>query len=136
MRHVLALFDAPVPAARAVRALAEKGFAADDVQLCARGEVPDIGARTSRDLPHEPRALQAALQDRGLGEDDAALCAEGVARRGAILVLVRCPTLSAPVAERLLAAALPPELAEHAARWKAQPSAAYMWAQVAAPPIG
>ena len=33
MRHVLALFDAPFPAAGAVTALAEAGFAAEDVAL-------------------------------------------------------------------------------------------------------
>ena len=133
MRHVLALFDAPVPAASALRGLAAAGFAPADLWLAAGHPVPGLREIARTDLPTETPALEAELEARGLDGDAAALCAEGVTRRGAILVLLRCPSAAAPVAERILAAAAPPDLAEHRARWQASATARHMWARVEPP---
>jgi hypothetical protein len=133
MRHVLALFDAPVPAASALRALSVAGFAPTDLWLAAEAPLPNTQHLSRTDLPTDALGLQSELESRGLDRDDAALCAEGVTRRGAILVLVRCPSAAAPVAERILAAAAPPDLAMHRLRWQSQPGARHMWAHIEPP---
>jgi hypothetical protein len=133
MRHVLALFDAPIPAVSAVRALGAAGFAPADLWLAAEAALPGSSDLARTDLPAETTALATELESRGLDRDDAALCAEGVTRRGAILVLVRCPSAAAPVAERILAAAAPPDLAMHRMRWQSQPGARHMWAHIEPP---
>lgn len=137
MRTAYALYDAPAPALAALRALARAGFAPADVAVLA-ARVPDEAHALAADrilprdrgiepwsdtpdpsLPDEP-ALARALEGRGLARDEAATCAEGVARRGAHLVVVCCPTLSAPAAEAALGAALPAALDVHRARWAAE----------------
>lgn len=135
MRNAFALYDAPMPALAALRALSRAGFAPGDVALVA-ARVPEEARALAadrllpRDLGPEPwdggsgdgeapdeAAVARALEGRGLSPEDAATCAQGVARRGAHLVVVCCPTLSAPAAEAALEAALPTALEVHRARW-------------------
>lgn len=147
MRYVAALFDAPIPARAALQALQARGFAAADVALLAEAELPGTaGLADGRLLPPSPPAgdwpgddppppeawrdeprLEAALRRRGIEEEDAATFAEGVARRGAILVLVSAPTASAPLAAEALAQTLPPSPAAHRARWSSDPRARSGW---------
>lgn len=140
MRHVFALYDAPAPALAALRGLARAGFAPADVAVLAIDVPAEARALASdrllpRELGPEPwtapgdapdatgtptldaAAVARALEARGLAPEDAAICAEGVARHGAHLVVVCCPTVSAPLAEAALDAALPPPLEVHRARW-------------------
>lgn len=138
MRHVLALFDAPVPARAALLALAEAGFAPDDLTCAAAAGVPGAAGLAAATVPAEEDALERRLRSLGLSEDDAATCAEGVARRGAILIVASGPTLSAEAARRAIEGAAPPTLAEHRARWdgRAGPGLGhYGWADVP-PPSG
>jgi len=134
MRYAFALYDAPMPALAALRGLARAGFAPADVAVLAT-DVPAearglAGDRIlPRDLGPEPwapvdgalamdeAAIVRALEARGLAPDDAATCAMGVARQRAHLVVVCCPTLSAPLAQAALDVAMPPPLAVHRARW-------------------
>ena len=132
MRYVTALFDAPVPARTARRALEAAGFAPRDVAL-----VPEpAGEERARDWAPggDPPGLLAALRDLGVAEELAGAYAEGVAR-GCILVVVRCPDLSAPAAAAALA--LGPALDPGAAarRWRAEPTCGYVWSRVPPPEL-
>ena len=78
-------------------------------------------------------SLARRLIRKGLSRVDADTCARGAAERGAILVVVDCPTLSSPVAQAILTAACPPDLATHRGRWDTATDARYCWSQVAPP---
>jgi len=135
MRNVTALFDAPIPARAAVRALVAAGFHPADIAL-APG-LPDVPAGHEALIPAsagDPGALTEALAGRGVPEPDARFYEEGV-RRGAILLVVTVPTLSAPVAADIIASTLPPDPAELAAAWLAEPELRYVWARVAPPAV-
>jgi hypothetical protein len=131
MLRVLALFDAPIPARRALSALATAGVAAADTW-------------TAPLLPGPPRAqllapvtdlaaVRRALLEREVPADLGEIAVDAV-RRGAILVLVETPTASAnQVAEILTGAgAMDPAVLE--ALWRAHPGTTYDWAAVP-PPI-
>ncbi len=136
MRHVLALFDAPVPARAALRALAAAGFAPDDLACVAASSVPETSALASARLPIEASALERRLRSYGLSSTAASTCAEGVVLRGAILVVATCPTLSAGGAQRALDGAAPPSLSEHRSRWEGRNGDAltrYGWADLPSP---
>jgi hypothetical protein len=132
MRTLITLFDAPVPARAAARALAAAGFSPADVLLLP--PLPDAPASVPpADLPPgDPARLARGLIDRGVMPQDAALFAEGL-RRGAILLVVAVPTLSAPIAAEAIAGALPPDPAALAAAWAADLDLRYRWAEVAPP---
>jgi hypothetical protein len=136
MRYVIALYDAPAPAAQALRVLAEAGFTPEDVAVAPPLSVPGTGWRSAGafiELPAaDEEALATAVESLGVGRTDSLALAEGV-RRGGILVIVRCPTLSAPVARAALDGASPADLATHQARWAADPTLRYAWAD--APPL-
>jgi hypothetical protein len=136
MRHVLALFDAPVPAARALAALWDAGFAAADVSCVPAPPGVHWGRETgfARLPADDPPALERALSDLGIGHADAHAYAEGV-RRGGILVTVRTPTLSAPVAVAALDSSAPPDLATHQARWAVDPDLSYRWQSTPPPRV-
>ena len=146
MRHVIALFDAPIPAIAALRTLADAGFTPDDLACVANtakpGDilhdqgVPGAAEYAAATLPYDENALTRRLESCGLDSHDAATCAEGVARRGAILVVATGPTLSARVAERALDGSSPPTLSEHRARWsgrRGEGLTRYGWADLPAP---
>lgn len=145
MRLVSALFDAPVPAAAALAALAAAGFDPAEVTTipALARECQAGGDRAGP--PGDPlaEALQAAwvdedwprlaklLQERGLARGWARLAAEGL-RRGAILVLLAVPTLSAPLAAQAMAGAAPPDPLDLAERWLADAELRYPWRDVPA----
>lgn len=136
MRHVIALFDAPIPARAALRALAGAGFAPGDLACAASPDVPGASAYAAVRLPAGEDALGRRLLSFGLEAADADTCAEGVSRRGAILVVATGPTLSADVARRVLDSAAPPSLQEHRARWDGREGdglTRYGWADLPAP---
>ena len=133
MRTITALFDAPVPARAAARALVTAGFSPTDITL-----VPPLPGAQPFDfsqLPvagEDPRDLVNVLGDLGVPEAEALFYAEGV-RRGAILLVVTAPTLSAPVAADVIAGALPPDPNALAAAWAADPGLRYTWADIPPP---
>jgi hypothetical protein len=119
VRHVLALFDAPVPAAAGCRALVAAGFPAGDVDLVAldAARLPgDAGGVAGH--PLEPGGVRGYLSERGVPPADALVIAEGL-KLGYCLVALRCPTADAPTALACLNAVGAPSLEEHAARWRA-----------------
>jgi len=145
MRLVVALFDAPIPARRARAALYAAGF--EPADLAVVPEMPDVsssslvGTRSGEpgdwfaDLPaNDEAALARDLIDMGLPAEDARAYAEGV-RRGGILLLVRAPTLSVPIAARAIESAGSPDLDEHRQRWAANPATRYGWADIAPPVV-
>ena len=122
MRYVIAAYDAPHPALVAVAALQDAGVADGDVALrpSPPGRAPgDLGAPT--DPSRLPEWL-ASLSCAGAAD----LHAEA-ARRGAILLVVRCPTLSAPIVAGILAATAPLDPVQAARRWAAEPGTRYEW---------
>ncbi len=132
MRYVTALFDAPIPARAAAAALASAGFHPDDIALVPHlAGAPATGWFVDAD-PADARGVRQALEDLGFDTADAARAAEG-ARRGAIILMVRTPTLSAPVAAEVIAALAPPDPDDLAAAWEADPGLTYAWAAVPAP---
>ncbi len=137
MRHIIALFDAPIPATRALEALAEAGFTPADVSV--RPSLPGVAWHAAQvsaiALPDDDEAaLIAALEGLGVPTADARLYAEGV-RRGAILLVVRSPDTSATAAEAAMRSATPPDLAAHQARWAADPGLCYDWAATPPPRV-
>lgn len=133
MRYVTALFDAPIPARAAAAALASAGFHPDDIALVPHlAGAPAAGWFVDAD-PADARGVRQALEDLGFDAADAGRAAEG-ARRGAIILMVRTPTLSAPIAAEVIAALAPPDPEALAATWEADPSLKFDWAAV--PPPG
>ncbi len=133
MRHVMAIFDAPIPARAAASALAGAGFDPGDIALLPPlAGAPAAGHFLDAD-PADPPAVRRALAVLGFDAVDAARGAEG-ARRGAIVLVVRAPTLSAPVAADVIAALGPPDPDDLAAAWEADPGLTYAWA-AASPPL-
>jgi hypothetical protein len=134
MRRILALFDAPEPARRALAALAVAGVAADDVWVTPM--VPGTGAWAAGPLAPslDLAALRQSLAARDVPPPLVEVYVEGV-RRGAILVLVESPTASAPVVAGCLTSASAPDLAALVARWKAQPGTTYDWASAVPPQV-
>jgi hypothetical protein len=134
MRYVTALFDAPVPTESAVRALHECGFSSADLLLVP--SVPGIewspGPSFAQPWFERELSLQEVLGEMGVSDTDADLYAEGVIR-GAILLAVRSPTLSAPYAEAAIESAAPASLSEHRARWLSDPVWRYGWSVVPPP---
>jgi hypothetical protein len=130
MQTILALFDAPVPATRAAAAMSAIGLGAGDVAIVPAP--PTSGAQVLRvaapaaawSLPADSRALRRALDGLGVEASDADTYVEGVAR-GAILLAVRAPDLTVPLARQIIEAACPPDLATHRARWGIQPDLEY-----------
>lgn len=137
MRYVTALYDAPIPAAAALQALRDAGFAAADIATAPQPPTSSWPPSDEQvaDLPtdDEPR-LARALCDLGIDEEQAALYAEGVGR-GALLIAVRTPTLSAGPAADALVSAGPPSLDEHQSRWAEDHSLRYRWAEVEPPQV-
>lgn len=133
MRTLITLFDAPVPARAAARALVAAGFSPADMMLLP--PLPDAPtADPPVDLPPgDPVRLARGLVDRGVMPQDAALFAEGL-RRGAILLVVGVPTLSVPIAGEVIASVLPPDPAALAGAWAADLDLRYRWAELD-PPI-
>ena len=159
MRFVLTLFDAPVPAQQAWTALRAVGFGREDLAVVSvptwipaprpnpadpaaeDGAVPPSGA-VPQGLPGFDRVSAdgaAGLADNlaacGLDAATAALYGEAV-RRGAILLALRAPTLSAPIAAKILAAAGPADLAVEVMRWHVDAHWRYGWADAAPPILG
>ncbi len=132
MRTVAVLFDAPIPASAAARALVAAGFSPRDITLIPA--LPDLPMpHPPPDLPpDDPARLVSGLLARGLPRADATFFAEGV-RRGAILLTVAAPSLSAPVAVDVIASTLPPDPAELAQAWAANPHLRYPWPHAPAP---
>jgi len=137
MRNVIALFDAPGPALAALRGLRRAGFAAADMACVSARRLDEAEGIAARRMPIERRALTRSLERLGLDTGDARTCAEGVEDRGAILVAVACPTLSAEAAAAIVRGAAPPDLDEHRRRWRDAPAglAEYLWDGAAAPAI-
>lgn len=156
MRYIATLFDAPVPAAAAAAALVDAGFHPQDIATipplpdsAAGGTFANVDgdgpvARVDPSFPSErveppnppdPSQLRWLLRDLGFDPTDAARDAEGV-RRGAILLLVRAPTLSAPVAAEIITSLAPPDPDAMIATWEADPDLMYGWADVPAPVVG
>jgi hypothetical protein len=134
MRYVTALFDAPIPAQVALESLRSRGFTSADLfvvpELPASGlRVADSYARPWREQGLE---LGQMLAEMGIPDDEGAVLEEAIAR-GAILIAVRSPSLSAPHAEAALEHAMPADLAEHEARWQSDPDWRYGWSTVAPP---
>ena len=156
MRYVTALFDAPIPARAAIAALRDAGFSPRDMTVLpplprddAMGAEsviapltddltlhpddvappPDELAPPPNDLAlpaDDPRRLADALAALGVAPFDAACYAEGV-RRGAILLVVATPTLSAPLAAAAIDSVLPPDLDDLAEAWAVDPELHYRW---------
>lgn len=132
MLRILALFDAPVPAQRALAALAAEGIAPGDVW-----SVPLIpGPALARLLAPvtDLAAVRSALAARDVPAPVGEVAVDAV-RRGAILVLVETPAASAARVVTVLdgAGALhPPDLEAH---WRAHPGTTYDWAAIAPPTV-
>jgi hypothetical protein len=128
MRTVIALFDAPAPARAAAAAVVGLGIGAADFRLFpplpgGPAGPPDFLAGLGGD---DPRAWAQALTELGLDGASARAYAEALAR-GAILLAVRVPTLTAPLVQRAIDGAAPLELAEHQAMWASDPGFCYAW---------
>jgi len=122
LRHVIAAYDAPHPALAAVAALQDAGVAGGDVAV-----IPSPPGRETGDFgaPTDPSGLPEWLAS--LGVAGAAAFHAQAAERGAILLVVRCPTLSAPVVAGILAACAPLDPVQAARRWAAEPGTRYEW---------
>lgn len=134
MRRVSALFDAPVPAQRAVEALLQSGVDLADVWTVPC--LPLAQGRLTRTLapPTDLAALRRALEAREMPEERRELLVDGV-RRGAILVMVEVPTLSAELAAGLLDAAGAADPAELQSLWAAYRATTYDWQKLDAPDV-
>jgi hypothetical protein len=121
MRYVTALFDAPYPALAAVAMLREHDVAPTDLVVLPTPPHPAPSADWAPGPGDHPLAW---LQSLGVSDRAAALCAAGVTR-GAILLVVRCPTLSVGLVVDTLEGGAPLDLAAVAARWAADPSFRY-----------
>jgi hypothetical protein len=132
MRRILALFDAPVPALAALRALAKADVDPADVgcvpALAAAEGLAQAPLATATDLSALRQALAARDMPAGLLE-----VAVEMVRRGGILLLVETPNRSAELVAQLLdaAGALDPDTL--VAAWQTQPGLTYDWAAVPAP---
>jgi hypothetical protein len=127
MRYVTALFDAPIPARHALGALREAGFEARDIAcIPALPDRPEDGAQL--DMTAE------AFAGLGLPTAFTHVALEGL-ERGAILICLRTPELSAEHAARLLdeAGAQAPETLARA--WAAEPELRYGWRELPAPRV-
>lgn len=161
MRVIAALFDAPVPARAAVRALLAAGLGAADITTIPSlpGAIlaePGLGGGAAIDAgtdeaagglggaeppehratgaPDDPTGLTERLVALGAPYEDATRMGEGV-RRGAIVLVAAVPTLEAPAAARAIAAALPCDLDAAAAAWSADPELRYRWRDIAPPEL-
>ncbi len=134
MRRVFALFDAPVPAQRAVAALLAAGVDPADVWSVPR--LPRAGGLATQCLAAETDlvALRQALGERDVPAERLEVYVDGV-RRGAILVLVEVPTQSAGVTAQILGAAGAADPDELRARWTVQRATTYDWRAMAAPDV-
>ena len=138
MRYVSAMYDAPVPARAAINALIEEGF--PPLDLCVLPFVPGIEL-PSTFLPslafaeatdrHGLRPVEAKLAALGIAHDAAGIYAEGL-RRGAIVVIARTPTLSAPIAAAILETTCPLSTEKAGREWATKPELRYRWSQVEA----
>ena len=138
MRYVSAMYDAPVPARAAISALIEEGF--PPLDLCVLPFVPGIEL-PSTFLPslefskatdrYDLQPVQAKLAALGIAMEAAGIYAEGL-RRGAIVVIARTPTLSAPIAAAILETTCPLSVEKASRDWAAQPGLRYRWSQVEA----
>lgn len=131
MLRILALFDAPIPAQRALAALAAAGVASADVWSVPLLPGPPL-ARLLAPVT-ELAAVRSALAARDVPAELGEVAVEAV-RRGAILVVVETPTASAPGVVAILNGAGALEPAELTAHWRAQPGTTYDWA-ASAPPL-
>ena len=134
MRYISALYDAPMPAGLALRNLRAAGFEDRDLALLPNlpGRPPVHGflaaeVREQGDPVH-------ALAKLGLPEPTLELVREGL-RRGAILVLVRCPDLSAPAALRALDGAGPLSGERLGMDSRMAPGRVYRWSEFAMPDL-
>jgi hypothetical protein len=150
MRYVIALFDAPAPAIAALSALDDAGFSAGDVVVLPSGALADLQQAASlsgagsgalvrfgaKDMArpgtflHHVASLDQSdiLRSCGVADDVLNDYLEAL-ERGAILVLVRCPTLSAPRARSALSVAGAADLETQRRRWEADPDLRYGWRQ-------
>ncbi|MFN8421930.1 MAG: hypothetical protein U0470_00575 [Anaerolineae bacterium] len=125
MRILTALYDAPAPAATALRALAAAGIATVDLDLVAERPTPDaahggdwmaeLALRAERFVDADGGAAMAgalaeSLPGRGVPAERAAALAERVAAGDGWLVGVRCPDVLAAAARRALWAAAAAEV--------------------------
>ncbi len=137
MRYIIAMFDAPFPAREAVRAVFEAGFRADDLFLMP--ELPEVEWTATHSFAgpwlEENADLGHLLGRLGVHPADVGTYVEGV-RRGAIVVVVRAPTLSAQCAADALQSVAHPDLATHEARWAEDPDLVYGWSAVEPPIVG
>ncbi|MFN2114577.1 MAG: hypothetical protein ACK2T6_02610 [Anaerolineae bacterium] len=152
MRCVTGLYDAPATAAAAIADLRAAGFAASDLLVePARASRLLMASPAPADQVAAPTAQVAAPADQvaapspprqhpsdapgGAAERLAAFglppqAAEAYAAavgRGAIVIVVRAPTLSAPVAAAALDVPGVLDLERHAARVQADPNIEYRW---------
>ena len=132
MRYVSAIYDAPMPAGLALKALRAAGF--EDRDLAVLPDLPALPpvagflARSTEATGDPARALA----ELGLPQQRHALLREAL-WRGAIVILVRCPDLSAPAAVRALDAAGPLPDARLARDWRREPGMRYRWSELPAP---
>lgn len=134
MRYVAALFDAPIPARTALVELVSRGFAPEDVIAIPAPPGATWSGRPSWRPPGDERSLAPGLAALGIPPATAEAYAEGI-RRGAILVIARCPTLSAPMAASILAASPVVDLSAALRRWQMEPGLRYDWAALPPPEI-
>lgn len=127
MRTLIALYDAPLTAAAALRALAAAGFPPADVDaLPPPSGLPQAGdwaaevalrhaaaAPDAGDTAARAAAVAGALGARGVPADRAAAAAARVAEGRGWLVAVVAPDRRAALAERALTGAAPLELLSH-----------------------
>ena len=120
VRYVLALFDAPIPASAACRALVAVGIEPLDVAVFAMAE--PAGWDSPYDMAVAVLAASesaARLSEMGVPAAEVLLYLEGLRQRG-VLVAVRTPTAHAALAAACLNAVGAPSLLEHAALWHAR----------------
>jgi len=145
MRCVTGLYDAPATAAAAIADLRAAGFAASDLlveparasRLLMASPAPadQVAAPTAQVAAPSPPRQHPSDAPGGAAERLAAFglppqAAEAYAAavgRGAIVIVVRAPTLSAPVAAAALDVPGVLDLERHAARVQADPNIEYRW---------
>ncbi len=127
MRTWIALYDAPLPAAAALCAVADAGCAPADVDALPAppGGLPQAGDWAAEVALHAARlapedretaraaAVAASLVARGVPADRAAAAAARVAAGRGWLVAVACPDAGAAAVERALSSAAPLALLGH-----------------------
>lgn len=134
MRHVVGLYDAPVPAGAGLADLRAAGFDTGDIWVAPEVAAARLGpCAPYQVLSHGTHALARTLIERGVPPIAAADYAEAV-ERGAILVVVRTPALSAPIAAEALQGPGATDLEQHHARLRSDPNLSYGWA-AAEPPV-